>query len=171
MAGRLGAGHEKREKVMQKENWIKTLFIVFMLTLLPGAFGQAVPAQAAEKAETICRMHFELHGWSAFYQTATGSGTITCENGQIAEVVLDVKGGGLTAGVTDIKDGIGRFSAVSDISEVFGAYAKAEAHAGVAKSATAQIMTKGTVSLALSGVGEGVNLGIDFGRFTITPKK
>jgi hypothetical protein len=157
--------------VMRNGHGIKAHLSIIMLALLAGAFGLAASAGAAEKSETVCRMHFSLEGWSIFYQTAKGTGTITCENGQSAEVTLDVKGGGITAGVTDIKDGIGRFSAVSDISELFGPYVKAEAHAGIEKSATAQVLTKGTVSLALSGVGEGVDLGIAFGRLTIEGRK
>ena len=43
-----------------------------------------------------------------------------------------------------------------------------EASAGVVKSGTAQVLTKGTVSLALAGAGEGVDLGISFGKFTIS---
>jgi len=85
----------------------KTLFVI-MLGLLLGTLGTVIAANAADRPETICRMNFSLKGWSALYQTATGTGTITCENGQSAEVTLDVKGGGITAGVTDIEDGIGR---------------------------------------------------------------
>jgi len=35
-------------------------------------------------------------------------------------------------------------------------------------SSDAQVVTKGTVSLALSGKGHGVNLGFAFGKFTIS---
>lgn len=120
------------------------------------------------QAETKCKMHFSLHGWSAIYETASGSATITCDNGQTAKVLLDTKGGGLTAGKSRIK-GTGTFSGVSDISELYGAYAKAEAHAGVVESAGAQVLTKGEVSLALAGTGKGIDLGISFGRFSIKP--
>jgi hypothetical protein len=51
---------------------------------------------------------------------------------------------------------------------VFGDYAQAGAEAGVVKSSQAQVMTKGDVSLALAGTGEGVNLGISAGKFTIS---
>jgi len=54
---------------------------------------------------------------------------------------------------------------------VFGSYAQAEAHAGLGKSGTAQVLTKGEVSLALAGKGEGVNLGIDIGEMTLTRAK
>ena len=53
-------------------------------------------------------------------------------------------------------------------SDVLGSYAQGEAHAGVVKSGTAQVLTKGDVSLALAGNGEGVDLGIDIGKFTLS---
>ena len=46
--------------------------------------------------------------------------------------------------------------------------ASAEAHAGAVKSSKAQAMTKGEVSLALSGTGDGWDLGIAFGKFKIS---
>lgn len=113
-------------------------------------------------------MHFSLKGWSAFYETASGAGTITCSNRQSANVKISVKGGGITAGKTKLK-GTGTFSEVSDIKEVFGSYARAEAHAGAVKSAAAQMLTKGDVSLALKATGKGFDLGIGFGKFTLEP--
>jgi hypothetical protein len=115
-------------------------------------------------------MTFSLAGWSAFYKTAKGTGTISCDNGQSAGVTIKVTGGGLTFGKSKV-EGDGKFSEVGDIKELFGAYASAGAHAGAVKSAAAQALTKGEVSLALSGTGSGVDLGVDFGKFTISPKK
>ena len=120
---------------------------------------------------TKCSMKFSLKGWSAFYQTASGYGTITCDGGQSTAVTLQSKGGGLTFGKSKIVNGTGEFSPVESMHELFGNYAKAEAHAGMGDSSTAQVLTKGEVSLALSGTGQGVNLGFDFGRFTISPAK
>jgi hypothetical protein len=128
------------------------------LALLPG------PAHAGEIS---CKMTFSLSGWSVFYKTAKGSGTVRCSNGQSMHVKLRTKGGGLTFGKTRIDNGIGKFTGVYDIHEVLGHYANAEAHAGAAKSAGAQALTKGNVSLALSGKGEGWNLGVAFGAFII----
>lgn len=45
----------------------------------------------------------------------------------------------------------------------------ARAHAGAEKSADAQVVTKGSVSLALSGKGRSWNLGVAFGAFIIEP--
>jgi hypothetical protein len=116
---------------------------------------------------TKCQMDFNLSGWSAFYKTASGSGTITCDDGQKAAVKVRTKGGGLTVGKSKVA-GHGKFSEVADINDVFGSYAAAEAHAGAGPSKAAQAMTKGPVSLELTGSGQGVDLGFSFGSFTIT---
>ena len=123
---------------------------------------------ADTKNTTTCKIDYTLKGWSAFYKTASGSGTITCENGQTANVKISAKGGGLTAGKSEIRDGHGKFSEVADIKELFGSYANGAVSAGAVKSSEAQAMTKGEVSLALAGHGTGVDLGISFGKFTIT---
>ncbi len=133
--------------------------------------GASATAVAAEKGRTDCEMKFSLKGWSAFYKTAKGEGTITCDNGQSAHVKIVAKGGGLTFGKSEVRNGTGKFSDVADISELFGSYAAGEAHAGAVKSSTAQAMTKGEVSLALAGTGEGWDVGIAFGKFTISPAK
>ena len=95
-----------------------------------------------------------------------GRGTITCDNGQSARVSFRAKGGGLTAGKSKI-NGSGTFSEVGDISELFGSYASADVHAGMVGSSAAQVVTKGTVSLAFSGTGKGIDLGLTFGEFVI----
>lgn len=151
---------------MRKRILRSVIFLCAILQIVSGAFGMA--AEAADRKGTKCKLHFSLRGWSALYETATGSGTVTCDNGQSSRVRIEVKGGGLTAGKSSVS-GTGTFSEVSDIREVFGAYAKAEAHAGVVKSAGAQVMTKGEVSLALAAKGKGVDLGIAFGKFRIDP--
>lgn len=124
-------------------------------------------ANTAQARETKCHMTFSLSGWSVFYKTASGTGKVRCDNGQTMNVKLRAKGGGLTFGKTKVKNGIGAFSGVNDISDVLGHYGTAEAHAGADKSASAQAMTKGNVSLALSGKGKGWNLGVAFGAFII----
>lgn len=124
---------------------------------------------AADPAATVkCEMKFSMKGWSAIYKRSSGTGVITCSNGQSANVKLEARGGGLTAGKSSIENGHGEFSAVKNIDEIFGAYADAEAHAGAVKSSGARAMTKGEVSLALSGSGRGWDLGVAFGKFRIT---
>jgi len=131
------------------------------------ACAAATAGTPAQAADISCKMSFDLSGWSVFYKTASGSGTVHCDNGQTLKVKLRAKGGGLTFGKTRITNGIGKFSGIHDVTDVRGHYANAEAHAGANKSADAQVVTKGNVSLALSGKGEGWNLGVAFGAFII----
>jgi hypothetical protein len=128
------------------------------------------PAGAAAATTTICKMDYTLKGWSAFYKTSRGTGTITCDNGQSARAKLAASGGGLTAGKSKVRDGHGQFSEVADIKELFGSYATATAAAGAVKSSEAQALTKGEVSLALASTGTGMELGVSFGKFTITQR-
>lgn len=139
------------------------------LPVLGAALLLAVASASQPAAANIkCSIKFTMKGWSAFYKTAAGAGTITCSDGRSMKVSLSAKGGGLTVGKSSIEDGRGEFSAVGDMDELFGTYVAAEAHAGAVKSAGAQVMTKGEVSLALSGTGRGVDLGVAFGAFTIS---
>jgi hypothetical protein len=141
------------------------------IILLAGTLVCACAVARAARADTACTMQFNLTGWSAFYKTASGSGTVTCDNGQTASVGIHATGGGLTVGKSKISDGHGRFSQVSDISDIFGSYGVAEAHAGMGTSSSAQVMTKGIVSLELTGKGQGVDLGVAFGKFTISKRR
>lgn len=125
-----------------------------------------LPSAPARAGDVTCKMTFTLSGWSAFYKTYSGSGHVTCSNGQSANVRIRSKGGGLTFGKSTIH-GKGEFTGVSSIGDIYGAYANANAHAGAAKSAGATVVTKGSVSLALAGKGEGWDIGIDFGKFVI----
>jgi hypothetical protein len=139
--------------------------LLCLLTLGAGLVAGA-PAKAAPL--TTCEIHFTLSGWALGYKTADGHGRITCDNGQEAKVSLSAKGGGLVAGKYKIREGYGKFSQVGDISELFGDYASGSADAGAVKSSTATAMTKGEVSVALAGHGSGIDLGVSFGKFTIT---
>jgi hypothetical protein len=123
------------------------------------------------RAELGCKLSFSLSGWSAIYSQAEGKGVVTCKDGSSLPVLISVKGGGLTAGRTQVDHGTGEFTHVRTINDVLGHYAQGEAHAGVLKSGTAQVLTKGTVSLALAGSGQGIDLGVDVGEFTLKPAK
>jgi hypothetical protein len=135
--------------------------------------GTGGPVRAQDRFDpemTRCTLRYNLKGWSFLYKQADGVGTITCANGQRAEVVIKTRGGGFTFGKSEIIGGNGRFSEVRDISETFGVYAQAEAHGGMTKSGAANAMTKGAVSLALAGTGRGVDMGFAFGAFIIERK-
>ncbi len=137
----------------------------------PAVLAILICVYAARADATSCRVRFSLSGWSVFYQTAHGHGNVACDNGQSRRVFIRVKGGGPTVGETKVINGTGRFSPISDISELYGTYGMAEAHAGAGASSAAQVVTKGNVSLALAGTGEGINLGISFGKFVISPAR
>lgn len=130
--------------------------------------GVAVSNAAAAEADLDCKLKFDLAGWSAIYKHAEGSGTVTCEGGRSMRVEISAKGGGLTVGKSKVDNGTGKFTDVRKIDDVLGTYAQGEASIGAGKSGTAQVLTKGTVSLALAGAGEGIELGISFGGFTIS---
>lgn len=124
-------------------------------------------AQARDGSMT-CKMQYTLTGWSVIYKHAEGKGTVRCSNGQSMAVKLSAKGGGLTLGKYKVHNGFGEFSGVRNISDVLGTYASAGADAAAGPGVTSQAMTKGDVSLALSGTGEGVNLGVAITGFTIS---
>lgn len=127
--------------------------------------------RAEERGELDCKLRFSLSSWSVIYKHSEGSGVVTCENGQTMNVKITAHGGGLTVGKSRIEGGTGRFSDVHKISDVLGHYGQAGGHAGVSKSGMAQVLTKGNVSLALAGKGEGVDLGVDVGELTLARVK
>jgi hypothetical protein len=138
-------------------------------TLIVGAALLGLGVRAAQATGPVsCTMSFTMSGWSAFYKAANGTGTVRCDNGQTLKVKLRARGGGLTVGKSTIDEGKGEFSGVKSIDELLGSYVAAEAHAGAVKSTQANVMTKGEVSLALSGKGRGWHLGSAFGKLSIT---
>nr|WP_063570523.1 hypothetical protein [Luteibacter rhizovicinus] len=124
-------------------------------------------AKAASDAEVKCHRTSCTPGWAAIYKKADGRGHFRCDNGQGADVIIHVRGGGLTAGKFSIEGGKGEFTHVHGISEIYGEYASGGANAGVVKSAESAAMTKGEVSLAVTGTGRGFNLGVDLSKFEI----
>lgn len=145
---------------------IKTALTATALALVMATV--AAPKAEAAEANLDCSMRFSLTGWSVIYKHAEGSGVVTCENGKSMRVKISAKGGGLTVGKSHIDNGKGEFTDVHKMSDILGTYAQGEATAAVGKAGTAQVLTKGTVSLALAGAGEGVDIGISFGGFTIS---
>ena len=147
-----------------------TLVVTLALAAVALLGAHRAMAQDA-RADLGCKLSFSLSGWSAVYASAHGKGMVTCRNGSSMPVLITVKGGGLTAGRSQVDHGTGKFTHVRTIDDVLGRYAQGEAHAGVLKSGTAQLLTKGTVSLALEGTGRGIDLGVDVGEFTLKPAK
>jgi hypothetical protein len=152
---------------MSSKRWFIPLLAAALILAAGSGSLRAGHGSNSEKALVSCEMTFDLKGWSAFYKTAKGDATISCDNGQSANATISAKGGGLTFGKSEVINGTGKFSGARDIGELFGSYAQAEAHAGAGKSVAAQAMTKGEISLVLSGSGRGVDVGFAFGKFTL----
>lgn len=135
--------------------------------LVSALLAAAAIAPNAHAGSLDCRLKFDISGWSAFYKRSDGTGTITCSNGQSMRVSLRARGGGPTVGKSTIRNGDGEFSGVENINQLLGTYVSAEAGAAAVKAAKAHVVTKGEISLALAGTGEGWELGVAFGKFTI----
>ena len=136
--------------------------------MFPATIAACMLAAPAVQAKHIhCNLKYNMEGGGAFYKRSTGDGVITCDNGQTMNVTLESKGGGLTFGSSKIVDGIGKFSPVLEISDLIGGYATAEANAGGGSASKAQVVTKGSISLALTGKGTGRTIGVSFGSFII----
>ena len=140
--------------------------IVLLVALALSGLEARADDEKNEASGSTCSMTFSLKGWSAFYKTAKGEGTLTC-GGQSMKVKITAKGGGISFGKQEVVDGTGRFFNAKSVADCLGSYAQSEAHAGAGKSADAQALTKGDVNLTLTGTGKGVNVGFAFGKFTI----
>jgi len=144
---------------------LSSILIIAAMAVHPGQ------ARAEHPADLDCKMQFSLSTWSIIYKQSEGHGLVTCQNGQSMHVKIVARGGGLTVGKSHIDDGTGRFTDVHSIADVLGHYGDAEAHAGAGKASEAQVLTKGDVSLALSGTGQGIDLGVDVGEVTLSQTK
>jgi hypothetical protein len=140
---------------------------LLVVLALSGLSARAADAETKEGKKADCEMTFNLKGWSAFYKTAKGDGTITCSGGKSMKVKISAKGGGITFGKSEVIGGKGRFYGAKSAEDCLGSYAQSEAHAGAGKSSDAQALTKGDINLTLVGTGKGVDVGFAFGKFTI----
>ena len=131
----------------------------------------ATLSMAAGTADLSCTLQYRVKGWSALVKVANGHGTITCSDGTSKDVTLKLRSVGATVGKSQIDNGTGKFTHVLSIDDAMGTYAQSEVHGGLLKSGSAQVLTKGTVSLALAGAGEGIDLGVTVGELTIAAAK
>ena len=131
------------------------------------ALGTVGLTAQAQPRNLDCKLKFSLDSWSVIYKHADGAGEVFCEGMPPMPVRISARGAGLTVGKTHIEHGTGEFTDVRMVEDVLGDYAQAEAHAGAVKSGQAALLTKGEVSLALAGHGEGIDLGVDVTKFTI----
>jgi len=171
---------------------IQRLALFTAATLSVGLLSPVPRARAANDASgaTInCHMIFTLRGWSATYKnttgmvtvgqlptskraprfrkTTTGSGIITCANGQTMRVSLTARGGHGSVGKYELGNGYGAFDKVTDINQVLGTYNRGAARTVVQKVAYASVMAKGHIALVISGSGTGWNVGTGFPSFAI----
>ena len=150
---------------------MKRHYLGASVSALVVALTLGLPSAQAAEANLDCKLKFSLTGWSLVYKRAEGSGVVTCENGKSLPVKITANGGGLTVGKTHIDNGTGKFTDVHRIEEVLGTYAQGDASIAAGKAGTAQVLTKGNVSLALAGAGEGIDIGVSVGGFTIERAK
>ncbi|MDR3387576.1 MAG: hypothetical protein P4L92_11025 [Rudaea sp.] len=141
--------------------------IMFAAMVATSFVALPVSRARAESADLECKLKFSLTEWSAIYKHAEGKGEVTCKNGESVKVAITAVGAGVPIGKFQIDDGTGKFTNVRAIGDVLGGYVSGEADVGVVKSGEFQLLTKGTVSLALAGKGEGITLGVDVSKFTL----
>jgi hypothetical protein len=124
---------------------------------------------AAEGKPTRCHLNYDISGWSFIYKTGNGTGKITCADGQSLAVKITTHAGGFTLGTQGTKKGKGRFSGTLKVEDLLGTYIEVDAHVGVGEDAApgARAMFKGSKRLSLTGIGDGITIGIAFGGFTI----
>jgi len=109
-----------------------------------------------------------MEGWSVFYKTYHGTGTVSCPSGKSARVKLSLKGGGLTFGVSHILNGTGKIRGINKISDIYGNSFAMGGHAGFIKSVEGRWIPKGFRTIILSGKGIGYGLGWSMGNFRIS---
>ena len=137
---------------------------------IPSLLAALLLASPAGAGTVKCTMSFDLSGWSFGYKRTSGEGKVTCSNGQSAAVTITGHSGGLTAAKSDLRNGKGTFTPVRNIDEIFGTYAQAEAVGKATTGGAARVMTKGEISLAITGQGRGWEAGAAVGSFTIQRK-
>lgn len=138
------------------------------LSVVAAFFGLS-SASADAGSLTSCTMTYKLSGWSFVYKQYDGIGNISCSNGQRAQVALASKSVGFTIGKSEI-EGTAAFSEVKNLNEIYGSFVALEGHAGATKSVDGQILTRGEISLYLSGKGRGIDIGVTLGALKISPR-
>lgn len=139
-----------------------------MLAAAAMSMAMAANLAAASDRDLRCTLEFTSTEWSAVYASTVGKGTVNCKDGTTMHVGIEAKGLGITAGKWKITSGKGTFTHVAKIDDVLGSYAAVSGDIGLGKAGTARVLTKGKVSLALAGKGEGFDLGVAISDFRIS---
>jgi len=140
---------------------------LFLTVLSATCLSLFLNGQAAAEALTSCTMTYKLSGFSLAIKQYDGFGNISCSNGEQARVALSSTSIGFSIGKSEI-EGTGTFSDVRKLKEIYGTYAALEGHAGAVSSFDGQVLTRGQISLALSGQGHGIDIGVTIGALTIS---
>ncbi|WP_347987831.1 hypothetical protein [Methylomonas sp. AM2-LC] len=144
-------------------------FYRFLTILSVFGLGLVWASPSLADAMTSCTMTYKLSGFSLAYKQYDGTGNVRCSNGQQAQVILASKSIGFTIGKSEI-EGTGVFSDVKNLNEIYGSFLALEGHAGATTSVDGQVLTRGEISLVLSGKGRGIDIGVSLGALTISPK-
>jgi hypothetical protein len=148
---------------------MNTRVFKILLAMVFAGVGVLPATSQAAPAFTSCTMTYKLSGWSFVYKQYDGLGNISCSNGQRAQVKLASKSVGFTIGKSEI-EGTGVFSEVRNLNEIYGNFAAFEGHVGATKSIDGQLLTRGEISLVLSGNGRGIDIGVTLGGLNISPR-
>ena len=116
-----------------------------------------------------CTMTYNLSGFSLAIKVYDGTGVISCSNGEHQQVSLSSRSIGFSIGKSEI-EGTGVFTGVKSLREIYGTFVALEGHAGATTSVDGQVLTRGEISLALSGKGRGIDIGVTIGELTISAK-
>ena len=117
-----------------------------------------------------CTLEYTMSGWSAFYSTYNGTGTVSCPNGQRATVNLSLKGGGFIFGTAEIKQGMAKIHNVANMNDVYGGSFAAGGTAGFINYVDGYWAPKGSKTVTLSGKGSGYSLGFSLGSLRISKR-
>ena len=115
-----------------------------------------------------CDLKYTMKGWSAFYKSYQGTGTVSCPSGKRAAVNLSLQGGGFTFGASEIIDGKGTILGVTEISDIYGGGFAVGGHAGFITSIEGRVIPRGSRTITLSGKGKGYDLGWSIGSFKVS---
>lgn len=140
------------------------------LAISLGSLCWALVAPVSAESMISCTMTYKMSGFSLAYKQYDGVGNISCSNGQRQQVTLASKSIGFSIGKSEI-EGTGVFSEVRNLNEIYGNFMALEGHIGATKSVDAQVLTRGEISLALSGKGRGIDIGVTLGALTISPRQ
>lgn len=127
------------------------------------------PAPAVDARDLACTMKFDLSTWAVPDKPSEGSGIVTCESGATLRVRIVAKGAHLHDATSMVDGASGAFTGVRRITDILGAYADADTERAVTEDA--QILSKGSVMLAIAGGNKHVDLGTGLGEFIVTPSR